>query len=77
MCMSSPKAPNVEPYKADPAPTPIEPTEVAAQSQEDRRKRIEKTRFGLASTIKTSPTGVGKAADLLSPQLTGKTKLGQ
>ncbi len=60
-----------------PAPSIIEPTEVAAQSQEDRRQKLAKMRRGLASTIKTGAKGLpGAGSDLMSQTLTGKDRLG-
>lgn len=60
------------------APTPtITPSESsAATSPEARRKRLERLRYGMASTIKT---GVGGVAAPLSTQATTqpKTKLGE
>lgn len=78
MCFGSTKTPEIkQPEPMSPSPSPVEPTEVAAVTQEERRKKLAKMRFGLASTIKTSPRGlVGQAANLTTPQIAGKTKLG-
>lgn len=78
MCFSSPKTPDVQQYKSSPTPTTTESKTDSATSIEDRRKKLEKMRFGLASTIKTSTSGTqGKAIDLSSASATGKEKLGQ
>jgi hypothetical protein len=54
----------------DPAPTPT-PTQVnPTGSMDERRKKLAKMRFGLASTIKTRP-------ELANPLEEGKSKLGQ
>lgn len=62
------------------APPPvIQPTEISAASAgEARRKKLEQLRFGLASTIKTSPKGItGVKPDLQAPALAGqKTTFG-
>lgn len=68
MCFGGkPKAP--EPPKAAPPPAPIPvitPSEVSPQEQaEGRRKKLSRLRYGLASTIKTSPRGIfGTGAEL-------------
>ncbi len=76
MCFgSSPKPPAAQPL---PAPTPVPtPSEVSPQAAGDaRRKQLENMRYGLASTIKTTPRGlVGAGADLTG-QSNLKTKLG-
>lgn len=73
-----PSAPQIQSAPAPaPAPTVIEPTEVAAVSQDERRKKLQKMRFGLASTIATGPKGlVANNTSLASPEMQGKTKLG-
>ena len=56
------------------SPTPIEsptPTTIAAA---DRRKKIAAVRYGMMSTIKTSPQGIPAAGALYAPE-TGKKKL--
>ena len=79
MCLfSKPKAP--EPMAPPPTPAPIPvitPSEVSPQAEaEGRRKRLDRLRFGLASTVKTGPRGIsGAGADLQAP-VTGKTRLG-
>ena len=78
MCFSSPKKQEV---KAAPPPAPapvITPSEISPQTQdENRRKRLERLRSGLAATIKTSPRGItGAGADLSASGGGGKTKLG-
>lgn len=79
MCFfGSPKTPSVSPAPT-PAPAPtITPSEVSPQaSDEARRKRLERTRFGLASTIKSGPRGiVGSGAELNPMYNQGKAKLG-
>ena len=79
MCMGGSKPPSI-PATPLPAPTPtiVEPTEVVAISEDDRRKKLQKMRAGLASTIKTSPKGItGDRIDLVSGSIMGKEKLGQ
>jgi len=81
MCFfSSPKTPSVPtPPAPSPAPSPIKPSSVEAQvSDEERRRKLQRMRFGLASTIKTSAKGLtGSGSDLLSETiLGGKEKLG-
>ena len=70
----APEAPKVMPAP-DPAPTPTA-EEPAVQSTEDTRKsRLKKMRSGLASTIKTKPSGlVGSLYD--SGSSAGKSMLG-
>jgi len=64
-------APSPTPTKTAPEPSQVSP-------QEARRKQLGILRYGLASTIKTSPRGVsGSGADLYAPAAYGKTKLGQ
>ncbi len=59
-----------------PAPSPI-PTEIAPQkTAEKRRKRIEAVRYGILSTIKTSPLGIVGAGAELGVGGKGKTTLG-
>ena len=63
----------------DPAPSPIvEPSTVEGQvTEEERRRKLERMRRGLRSTIKTSSRGLtGSGADLATQTLTGKTNLG-
>ena len=83
MCFfSKPKAPAApaitQAPPAAPAPKPIVmPSEVSPQTKEEtRRKRLDKLRFGLASTIKTSPRGITGTGVNLSAPVTGKTTLG-
>ena len=69
MCFGSPKMP--DPPKATPAPSPspvITPSEVSPQEKaEGRRKKLARLKYGLASTIKTSPRGIfGTGAELTS-----------
>ena len=80
MCFSRQKdvgvqqAPDVTPAPAPtiaPAPTPTK-TE-SAVSRQQRRSRVAALRFGLLSTIKTSPQGVRS----LTPEGAGKDKLGE
>ena len=74
----TPPAPKVEaPPKPAPLPSPT-PTKVEAQSSaQQRRKRIASIRYGMMSTIKTSPRGItGGKVDLVSSE-TKKTKLGE
>lgn len=71
-----PEAPPATPVP-DPAPTPT-PSDVSPQiTQQERLAKLKKMRFGLASTIKTSPKGItGAGADLTNRSLQGKPKLG-
>lgn len=72
MCFGGkPKTP--EPPKAIPAPAPapvITPSEVSPQEKaEGRRKKLERLKYGLSSTIKTSPRGIfGTGAELSGQQ---------
>lgn len=77
----SPDMPNTAPApspESNPPPT-IVPSEISAQSaDESRRKRLQSLRYGLASTIKTSPRGItGSGPELRAATLYGKDKLGQ
>lgn len=76
-------------YEPSPAPTPapapvaapmpstIEPTAVAAQTAEQRRKRVAAVKAGMMSTIKTGPAGMtGVGPDLSAVDTGKKTKLG-
>lgn len=80
MCFfSSPKTPSVPATPTpSPSPSPIRPSAVEAQvSDEERRRKLSRMRFGLASTIKTSSKGLtGGGSDLLSATILGKDKLG-
>lgn len=82
MCFSSPKIPDAPappPAAAviPPPPPIVQPSEVSAQTAaEDRQKRIQQTRYGLASTIKTGAQGIVGAGAELQPQTQGKTTLG-
>ena len=62
----------------DPIPTPIQPSSVEGQaSADEKRRKLERLRRGLKSTIKTSARGLtGSGADLASQTLSGKSKLG-
>ena len=63
MCFSSPKAPSAPTPTPPPPPAPIPtPDETSPQSaEENRRSRLDRLRAGLASTIRTSPTGVNES----------------
>lgn len=79
MCMGgSPKTPSMSPPPmAAPAPIPTAPETSQGNIDAERKKRIEQLRGGLASTLKTGARGItGAGADLTSPTLTGKQKLG-
>ncbi len=78
MCFGSPKAPSAPPPPPTPPPTPvITPSESSQQNAGDaRKKQLDRLRYGLASTIKTKPTGVFGTGAQLTPQATGKTTLG-
>ena len=76
MCFGSkPKAPDAV---AAPAPMPPPPSPVDAMVTEGNTKqRLERLKFGLASTIKTSPKGVsGTGADLTNTNSGLKKTLG-
>jgi len=84
MCFFSSPKPPPTPIAPPPPPTPappptptITPSNVSPQEQaEGRRRKLERLRYGLSSTIKTSARGItGSGADLQSPA-TGKVKLG-
>ena len=69
------------PAAAPPAPAPspvVSVSQVEGQiSEEERRRKLERMRRGLRSTIKTSSRGLtGSGADLATQTLTGKTNLG-
>ena len=82
MCFSKTKMPNIPKEELpEPAPTPSPvpspiPTETESQVTADkRRKKTEAVKYGLLSTIKTSPRGImGNGVDLSSG--TGKKTLG-
>lgn len=85
MCFfSSPKVPDAPPPPPAPAaiappPSPMSsnPTNVAAQAQADRQRKVQQTRYGLASTVKTGPKGiVGAGPELQPTNASGKTTLG-
>lgn len=80
MCFSSPKIPDTPAPPAAtviPPPPIVQPSQVSAQTaSEDRQKRIQQTRYGLASTIKTGAQGIVGAGAELQPQTQGKTTLG-
>lgn len=65
-----------------PAPTPAplpSPTPTAVEASvtaEQRRKKIAAVRYGMLSTIKTSPQGVTPAGALYAPETGKKTTLG-
>lgn len=71
-------APEVTPAPvAAPAPSTIEPTEVAAQTQQERRRKIAAVRYGMMSTIKTTGQGIsGTGANLYADTTGKKTTLG-
>ena len=63
----------------DPPPSPIvSVSQVEGQvTEEERRRKLERLRRGLRSTIKTSSRGLtGSGADLATQTLTGKNNLG-
>ncbi len=69
------------PPKPSPLPAPV-PTETqSATTAEARRRRIQQVRFGMLSTIKTSPQGVPAAKGVTGARVdlngsSGKTSLG-
>jgi hypothetical protein len=76
MCIfGTPKTPSVSPAPAPaPAPTPVQ-SEGVIGDEESRRKRLQRQRMGLYSTIKTSPRGIlGSGAELSSNQAQGGKK---
>lgn len=69
MCFSQPS------YDSTPAPAPA-PTPTASDADpqktaSDRQKKLEALRLGLASTIRTSPTGLGSSATIGSKSTLG------
>ena len=77
----TPKVPEIRtitptlPPTLAPAPTPTPAEITPIKTAEARRKRIAAARYGILSTIKTSPLGiVGAGADLTGGR--GKTTLG-
>ena len=73
---SKQQAPSPAPIPSPtPVPTPSEVSPVA--SDEARRKRLERTRFGLSSTIKSGARGItGGGAELNPMYNSSKNKLG-
>lgn len=71
----APLPPITPPPPITPMPSPV-PTETAPiATAEQRRRKIRMTRYGILSTIKTSPMGlVGAGAELATGR--GKTALG-
>lgn len=77
---TNPPAPPAPPAPAPgPTPTIISPSNVeGVNSEEERRKKLQKMRQGLSSTIKTSARGIsGSGPDLLQQTIMGKDKIGQ
>lgn len=76
---SKPKVVQPEPVPT-PAPTPqiVAPSEVdSAKTEEERRKKLNRLRRGMMSTIKTGAKGIsGSGTDLMQQIMTGKDKLG-
>lgn len=74
------KAPKMPEQQAPPVPAPAPsptPSSISAQSaDETRRKRLDRIRYGLASTIKTSPLGITGSASDLTAMAGGKEKIG-
>lgn len=70
MCFGggSPKTPDVPPPPPPaPVPTASEPTELAAQTNEQRANQTNQLKYGILSTIKTKAGGVaGAGADLVA-----------
>lgn len=81
MCPSQlfgkPKAP-AEVKIPEPAPVPT-PSDSATpqQTEQERKKRLERLRYGLASTVKTSSKGVTDKPELASGSYIGKRSLGE
>ena len=73
-----PAAPTVAPApKLSPLPSPSPSKTESAVTSQQRRSRIASLRFGLLSTIRTSPRGItGQGADLATTGA-GKKKLGE
>ena len=61
-----------------PVPSPVPSATESSVTAQDRRSKIANMRYGLMSTIKTSPQGVtGQGADLTNPATNaGKKTLG-
>lgn len=73
MCFSSPKQPTPTPPPS-PAPIPTASEASPTANNEAQQKQLQMMRYGIASTIKTSPTGVDMNPMYNSGQ---KKKLGQ
>lgn len=67
------KAPDVPPPPPPaPVPTASEPTELAAQTNEQRANQTNQLKYGILSTIKTKAGGIaGTGADLVTAQAGG------
>ena len=64
------------PPAAAPTPLPEQPSPTAANDAQ--QAQLQMLRFGIASTIKTSPSGITGGGSNLNPMYqTGKQKLGQ
>ena len=63
------------PPKIAPLPAPIPTQSAPLRAAEARRKKIAQARYGMMSTIKTSPMGIVGAGAELGPAK-GKLKLG-
>lgn len=78
MCMSTPKMeapPVIAPPSPAPTPTPTDVNPVATAN--DRASRLRQFQYGLASTIKTSPSGItGTGPNLNAPSITGRSTTG-
>ena len=86
MCFSSRKTPDIQMPAAPPiapapkiAPLPSpSPTETpSAVTAQQRREKIANLRFGLLSTIRTSPRGITGTGANLATTGAGKKKLGE
>ena len=59
--------------KVAPKPSPLPTVSTPLRTAEARRKRIAQARFGILSTIKTSPMGIVGAGAELGPGRGGRT----
>lgn len=77
MCFGgSPKTPDIPaPPPPAPVPTPSEPTDVAAQTSDQRANQTKQLQYGILSTVKTGGAGVtGQGPDLVTAAAGGTTQ---
>jgi len=62
----------------DPTPAPMPTSVNSLASAQDRARNLDSYKYGLASTIKTSASGItGQGAELKAPAITGVDKTGK